>query len=334
MSTIRTFARSYAAAQRRSQQIQKANTRESLRQYKVQEKAQTLQTNRDIVQQYNELIHNLISMHREPFSIIDWKDVSEEPAPDEPQRGNTAEQRARDALHLYSPTLLDKLLVQQKKKVKKLNAALETAKQKDNLESLVAKDAWLADITEWETMQVLAKGILQRDIDSYRDATNKLIPFASLPVGKSLRIDFEPMHVTIDLVLNTDEVIPDTVYTLTSSGKLSEKTMPPSKRNDYYQDHVCSSMIRTAIETVAVLPVAFVVVNGLLDLLNPATGKMDEQAVASVAFVPETLQKLNLANADPSDAVRNFIHNMKFSKSNGFQPVPRIDAKKLVIASH
>jgi len=334
MSTVRSFMRSYAAAQRRSQRIQNANTREAQRQYQAQEKANTLRTNHDVVKRYNEVVYNLTAMHREAVDIINWKEVLEEPEPAVPQRLYAAQQLAQDALHLYTPSLFDKLFAQQKKKVNRLNAALREAANKDEHAYHMAIQTYTTEKTEWQTMQLLAKGILAQDTGSYRDAVNKLIPFASLPIGKNLNISFDPLHITIDLLLNTDEVVPDTIYSLTSTGKLSEKKMPASKRNDYYQDHVCSSMLRAAVETIAVLPVQFVIVNGLLEMLNTSTGKMEEQVIASAAFVPETMEKLNLQTIDPSDAFKNFIHHMRFSKINGFQAVDRIDAKTLLITTH
>jgi len=333
MSSLASLARSYAVAQRRSQRIQKAGTREALREYKAQEKANVIQTNMDIVKNYDELVDSFTNMHREIIQPINWFEVLEEPEPVLPQPGNIAEQVAQDALHLYTPSFFDRLFAQQKKKIKKLTAKLEIAKMNDDRSYQAALEAHTAEKTEWTTMQTLAKGILQRDTAIYKQAVEKLIPFGSLPIGKNLNIVFDPLHITVDLLLNLDEIIPQAAYSLTSTGKLSEKKIPVSRRNDLYQDHVCSSMLRTAIEIITVLPVEFVVVNGLLDMLNPANGKLQEQPAASIAFVPETLLKLNLTTTDPTDAFKNFIHNMRFSKTNGFQPVDRIDAKTLVIAT-
>ena len=38
----------------------------------------------------------------------------------------------------------------------------------------------------------------------------------------------------------------------------------------------------------------------------------------------ETIEKLNLDMIDPSDSMRNFIHNMNFKKTSGFTAVERV----------
>ncbi len=334
MSTLKSLARSYAAAQRRSESIRKSNTRESLRQFQQEEKAKSLQNASEVVDRYNEIIKNLTAMHREEMKILNWDEILNEPEPSVPQRTDTAEQKALHASKNYRPSLFDKLLMQSKSKEKKLAAAIFSSKQKDEIDYNNAITAHTSATEEWETMKTLAQGILEKDPDTYSAAVQKLIPFSSLPLGKNLNLSFEPMYVTVNILLNDIDDIPQNVYTLTSTGKLSEKNMPASKRNELYQDHICSSMIRAATEILSILPIEYVVVNGLLDMLKPSTGKMEEQAIASVAFVPETLAKLNLANVDPSDAFKNFIHQMKFSKTNGFQPVEAINAKTLVITSN
>lgn len=44
----------------------------------------------------------------------------------------------------------------------------------------------------------------------------------------------------------------------------------------------------------------------------------------SVVFNREVLNGLNFEAIDPSDAMKNFRHNMKFMKTKGFSPVERI----------
>jgi hypothetical protein len=64
-------------------------------------------------------------------------------------------------------------------------------------------------------------------------------------------------------------------------------------------------------------------------MLDTSTGRMIDQCILSVAILPETLDELNLETIDPSDSMKNFTHNMKFSKTTGFQPVQKIDSNNI-----
>ena len=56
-------------------------------------------------------------------------------------------------------------------------------------------------------------------------------------------------------------------------------------------------------------------------MLNTQTGHMESAAVLSVQFVRDTFEQLNLEAIDPSDSMRNFNHNMLFTKTKGFAVV-------------
>jgi hypothetical protein len=85
-----------------------------------------------------------------------------------------------------------------------------------------------------------------------------------------------------------------------------------------------------AREALAYLPVKFVIVNAIGELLNSSTGKIEEQTILSVAIFPETLSKLNLDAVDPSDAMQNFVHNTKFFKAAGFVPVEKLASEQFL----
>jgi hypothetical protein len=83
-------------------------------------------------------------------------------------------------------------------------------------------------------------------------------------------------------------------------------------------------------ELLAALPVRWVVVTAVDDLLNTQTGHMEASAILSVAIPRETMAKLNLDSVDPSDAIQNFLHRMNFKKTKGFLAVERISPSEVV----
>jgi hypothetical protein len=59
--------------------------------------------------------------------------------------------------------------------------------------------------------------------------------------------------------------------------------------------------------------------------MNTQTGMPEDVIVLSVLFERDILNGLNFDNIDPSDAMNNFWHNMKFMKTAGFKPVEPIE---------
>ena len=168
--------------------------------------------------------------------------------------------------------------------------------------------------------------MLAKEPAAYRDAMELFNPFAEVTaLGTHLNFDFHSGRIIVTLLVNTEEVIPKQALSLTSTGKLSQKDMAISKFHELYQDHVCSCLLRVARETLALLPVEYVLVNVVSDLLDPSTGRITPQVLVSATVFPETLTRLNFETLDPSDSMRNFKHNMSFTKTGGFKPVKPVE---------
>jgi len=60
------------------------------------------------------------------------------------------------------------------------------------------------------------------------------------------------------------------------------------------------------------------------NMLNSQTGYLEDLTVLSVMVPRGTMDSLNMGLIDPSDALRNFNHNMNFSKTKGFAAVERL----------
>ena len=101
--------------------------------------------------------------------------------------------------------------------------------------------------------------------------------------------------------------------------------MPKGAFYELYQDYICSCVIRVARESFALLPVQVALVHAIGNVLNTETGSVEEQPILSVSIPRKTLDDLNLETIDPSDSMRNFVHNMDFRKTSGFRVVQKID---------
>ncbi len=64
-----------------------------------------------------------------------------------------------------------------------------------------------------------------------------------------------------------------------------------------------------------------------MDLLNPQTGNKEPRVILSVLIPRTTLGTLNLDSIDPVECMRNFVHEMTFSKLKGFTPVAQLNPR-------
>jgi hypothetical protein len=288
--------RSVAAASRRAQ-------REGERRQKLAAKLQQLEDAKNDVDNYETYIREITSLHKRVcVKPIDWSGLKKQSKPIPPVRTSENEKKARLKLESFRPNLFHRLFGLEKKRRENLEKNIQTGRQMD-------QDNLLADQKDFE--KALAKYY-----GKFSDIEH---------IGTNLSFRFEDGgKVFVDLNVHGDEIVPDEKYSLRQSGALSERKMPKGEFNLLYQDYVCSAMIRVAREVLNLIPVTGVVVNATDQLLNPATGHLEKQNIASVYFVGATLTKLNLQSIDPSDAMTNFLHKMSFKKTTGFQPVEEV----------
>jgi hypothetical protein len=155
-------------------------------------------------------------------------------------------------------------------------------------------------------------------------------PFAeTTDIAAPPAFHYYPDYIEVEWYVKTEDVVPNFTLSLTQAGKLSKKDMAAAKFHQLYQDHICSYLIRIGREVLCLLPVNFIVIHMLSDMVDGSTGRLAKQPILSAVLYPATLAGLNFDLLDPAEAMKNFKHNMSFSKITGFKPVDRIDAATL-----
>ncbi len=309
--------------------------RELERQQKLLGKMQEIEKTAYEVQVYENHIDLLLSVHKECGNVFDWAEIKKSDPPVKPSPLRTHEDAARSELNSTKIGLSDKLLGRAGSKKDKLIKAIEDAKRLDESEYLEALKAHEKEYSDWNAAKELADKILLGDIKAYSDAIKLIKPFSDInQLGSSLVFGAKtPSLITASIYVNSDQVIPSEIKSLTKSGKLSVKQMPKSRFYEIYQDYVCSSVLRIARELFALLPVDMTIITAMGSLLNTKTGHMEEMPILSAAIPRKTLEKLNYESIDPSDSMNNFVHRMDFKKSKGFLPVEAILPSELQLAS-
>ncbi len=329
MATVKGFIRSYGAAVRRAERDQQRRARESAKRYKEQLKQEEIANSAEAVENYNEYVEIIQSIHKNCTEEIDWNRIKKSPKPEDPKRTIFHEAEAQERLNNFRPSIMDKMFGSSSKKIARLENQVEEAKKKDDKDYGLAKKQYLEELEDWELLQKLANGLQKGNPKSFEETLQYFNPFSD--IGElGTRIEFsisENSQVDVDVHINGEEVIPNYELRQTARGNLSKKNMTKSKYYELYQDHVCSSIIRVSRELFAYLPLNKARVNAIGQVLNSSTGHLEERPILSVVMVRETIKLLNMNTIDPSDSMQNFVHNMKFSKTKGFSPVEKIELK-------
>jgi hypothetical protein len=295
------------------------------KQYKAMLKQEEFENGQKAVQEYNNYIELISSTHKEASDPLNWQDVLNEPEPTQPILKDEQQRLAKKKLDSYTPSFFDKLFGSAPKKLQQLHTAVTTAADKDKKVYEKALEQYNGDYAAWENNKEIAKGVLAWDVEAYKKVIEDLGPFDDIKeLGSGLSMDFEKKHATITLLANGITVIPDFILNQTATGKVSKKKMPVQKFFELYQDYVCSCALRVAREIFSFLPMEMVIIHVTSEMVNSSTGHLEQQTILSVAMPKTTLNKLNFETIDPSDSMKNFKYNMKFSKTAGFSMVPNI----------
>lgn len=179
---------------------------------------------------------------------------------------------------------------------------------------------------EWTDLQKFAERVTAGDIDSYFEIIDEVKPFDDLlEFGSNFQVGTDdPSKMEVEFRIMSADVVPNVEPVLKANGDLSQKELSKTAYYDLVQDYVSSTTIRIARDTFALLPVDTVIVHAVDNILNTATGYEEETTLLSVKFTRAGLMALNMAMVDPSDALSQFEHNMKFKKTAGFDPVNRL----------
>lgn len=285
------------------------------------------------VEVYENHLDVLLSMHKECGENINWAQMLSKPEPQAPQKTELLEQAATRAFQNYRPNFWSRIFKLEARQRATLVSKIEFAKTQDANLHQTQLNEWQANHSDWSQERDLAKRVLDGDRQAKLEAIEAFEPFAEIShLGSAIQVvAYESGVFECRLSVHGSHVIPSEIKSLLKSGKLSTKAMPTGRFNELHQDYVCSCALRAAREMLAILPDDIVIVTAVDNVLNGSTGHLEELPILSVAFSRSTVAALNLEAVDPSDAMKNFVHNMSFKKNTGFLPVAAVDASRFAV---
>lgn len=327
--------RSLQASARRAERNAHRRQRELEKREKEYAKMEALEQAAYEVEVYENHIDILLSIHKECAEPVKWKKILSKPEPKQPQKNGSLEQAATHASVTYRPNFWARLFKLEARQRDALVAKIDAAKIEDDRQYKAQLVEWNAAHTEWAEERDIALRILDGDRQAKLDAIEAFESFEEiLHLGSSIEmLVHESGALEAKVAIHGSHVIPTEIKSLLKSGKLSTKAMPTGRFNELHQDYVCSCALRVGRELMAILPDDLVIVTAMDNVLNSSTGHMEDQPILSVAFSRATVDGLNLEAIDPSDAMKNFVHNMSFKKGAGFSAVAALDAQRFAVTA-
>ncbi|GFM79781.1 hypothetical protein PSCICN_04730 [Pseudomonas cichorii] len=318
-----------AASRKAERKAQRRNRELQLRQ-KEYAKMEALEQAAYEVEVYENKIDLLLSVHKECGDEIDWQSFIDRVEPVEPVFDGVQEAQARDREQNYQPGFFARLFKLENRQRKKLQDNIEKGRLEDKRQHNNAVQLWQTDHAAWQEEYKIAQGILRGEGQAKLEAIKLLDPFSDIShLGTAVKFSVGDKGVVeANLSVHGSRVIPSDIKSLLQSGKLSTKKMPVGKYNELLQDYICSCVFRVGRELLSILPDDLVVVTAVDDAVNTATGHMEKFPIVSVAVSRKTIEALNMQSIDPSDAMKNFVHNMSFKKTSGFTPIQVLDINK------
>jgi hypothetical protein len=329
--TLRSVQAAVRAAERDSRRRQRVLERRR----QAISKANEIERAAYEVEVYRNRLEQLVSVHQEGGSRIDWQNIALIPPPPPPEKITAQERSARLRLESYKPNIVTRILRRVEKVRSRLEHDIELGRRADEAAFRQAGSQYDQQNSEWKEQKDLAERILGGDLAAYLDVIKEVNPFREIcDLGSGVEFEISnAQSITADISVHGEIAVPRESKSLLKSGKLSVKQAPKGEFYRLYQDYICSCVLRVARELFALLPLETVIASAVDMLVNSSTGHLEKQPILSVVIPRRTFESLNLDLIDPSDSMKNFVHRMDFRATTGFRPVERLSPGGLPHAS-
>lgn len=295
--------------------------REEKRQIQLEKQWQADQA-RNLVYDQDKYLIRVKSFHKAFIKKQDWNFHLNASEPMPPEESKVNQLIAIATYEHYKPNFFIRLLrlVNWRKKV--LKNKIEKAKVKDKEDSDHQQARFVEDHRLWKKNKDLAERIFLKDIKAFEEVLsgNNVFRDGTFVFKKiTFEIKNNLLHTEVD-ILEIDEIMPTSLYSVTKTGKISEKDFPKTQYHQLYQDYVSSITLAVLKALFAFLPEEKIIISSFSNILNKVNGNLERQPLLSMMAPRATLQAINLDYVDPSECLKNFNHNMSFKNTTGFSP--------------
>ncbi|MBA8837147.1 hypothetical protein [Ochrobactrum sp. RH2CCR150] len=292
--------------------------REDVRRKKQAHKNQMFALSAEAVSDLEDYFTKLVSFHKTCALTVNWADHQ---LPQAPKLSSEYEQKvfkAAKEIENFRPGAFDFFFGGTQRRLNRLNNAHIHALS----EYERAQQTFNQEHEDWSKLASFIGDVFNGKVAALKQ---KLFDaqeiFKNASIGTQIQFEIKDSFVHAVPTLHGLEHLPKIRRKQLASGRLSETRMPESQFNELYQDYVCSAAFRIALDVFNTVPIASVLITCEIPLLNKQTGYVENTPILSVHVFRTTLERMNMDRIDPSDALSNFNHVMKFKKSRGFERI-------------
>ena len=315
------------------------------------------------VEEFEIRIDELLSVHHECVTSLDWERIAATPEPQTPPpqlpaapvlqlpSGSYAA-AAEGRLATYAPSLMDRMFGRVQRVRQELEAGVLQAREMDRQAQEIAHQEHLRTYAlwnehasqlhaqwqheqnmnraRWQQTVALARSVFAGDPRAYTMVLQQSQCLAELeekncaPEGNWLGRGAAEVLLTVD---QSTDLVPTERKSLTATKKLSVKKMPARESVEIYQDFVCGVAIRAAREVMAVLPLRGVLAGVVSPVLDKRTGHLEPEFILSVYIPRDAVVGRDFTRIDASDFVSSLAHSMRLKKGVGMDAVSPLDAE-------
>lgn len=328
--------------------------RKHSREQKVLDKQQKLNLAAEKTQEAQEALsklENILAYTLEIDDTVDWetlKNLDDYPTAKPKKPGNKREPKITDNKFQPKLSILD-FLIKSRKIEKEENA--RDAFKKDRAAWKEAKENAQSEYEEALAKWELAKDefISNRDennasIDKKREAyiqsdPEAIFDYCDIVLSKSEYPDYFPQSYDLEFNLDgkflvIDYQLPDSailptvkeVKYIQSRDEFREYQITKTNFNKLYDDVMYQTALRTIheiFEADSINGIAFVVFNGYVKSINPATGKEKIACILSLQANREEFENINLSNVEPKACFKS-LKGVSSSKLHSLTPIAPI----------
>ncbi len=312
-----------ATATRRAERESRKRQRELEKRRKEMARAEEREKAAYEVELFENEIERLLSVHKDQPQPWDWKTLSETSDPPAPSDDGPLERAAREALANYRPGFFDNLFGGAKKKIAELEAQIQAGRKNDAINLTAARRRHEEECAQAEAQRTFARRMLDGDTDAYAQALTEINPFEEISeLGASISFPLiESKRIAVRLHAKGETVVPAEEKKLTSTGKLSTKTMAKGRFYEIYQHYLCGCALRIGRELFALLPIDDALIHVVTVGVDSRTGHDVDETLISVLMPRSKFAELNFKRLEPPASMELFEHRMSLRKTAGFKPV-------------
>lgn len=276
------------------------------------------------VEKYENYLERIQTLHKDYCKEVNWLEIKNLSLPLEPKVDNSESEKLEKKYKNFKANFLQRLFKLEEKSKIKLKNKIKNIKKNEEETYKLKLSAYNDSFVSISQEKDFAKSIIDLERSSLLKIINEFISSDELnELGSNINI-IDDDKIIIEIDVHSINIVPKESKTLLKSGKLSVKKIPKGKFNEIYQDYVCSSILRIAKELFNLIPIEELFITAKDEILNTKTGYKELKPILSVKIVRSTFFELNLEHIDPSDSMDNFICNMDFKKTVGFNCINTI----------